>query len=632
MRIDQRLNPALLGINARQHLFLGAWFNLVHEHSLDSYRVRAMNPLNILRELQRMFEPPADEGDCKVVAAEALEILDRHPVIVACARHYVALDDAVSLIFEAAEAKEGGFKRNALTLKSYVRELEASLEQHFLRDCLEWMERTLADIPLNETAEQRAVSHASIDRVCRDILSVAHGEGFSLESLFHLYRIFLLGTERSVEPESDAAQLSLLGRLEDTRGDPPRAETPAYDFAERFARVKREILTEPRERRLFFVINGCTSESTGVCCGDFGAITISRMPPELPAQTSAAARNLFSERPRRLFATAIVRSKDGRSAGLDAYRQIGQILDLMRFEYDTPQIYAEPRFLLQDEEKFRLLPLPQLIPNPEAEPPTRSLQEFVDHLGGLAARDPSQTETRDRIFSAFRLYRLGTGTSMFDNKLVNWWTGLEYLTSGTKTAGGIGDKVKNALAPTLALTYLPKHLATFRAALATLDVAVSNGGEGVQVRDCSNAVLYAALKDPAQRPALEASCAHQPYLWKHLSAFMDGLESPAKTATMLRAHDRRVRWQIERIYRARCDIVHAARQVVMASLLCANLEFYLRMTLKAMLKGFANVPTLMGPAEFFERQRHRFSQILLGLDPADRRASGSDISLIALLD
>ncbi|MFX1677915.1 hypothetical protein PV762_01660 [Mitsuaria sp. CC2] len=317
---------------------------------------------------------------------------------------------------------------------------------------------------------------------------------------------------------------------------------------------------------------------------------------------------------------------------MDAYRQIGQILDLMRFEYDTPQIQAGTRFLLHDEEDFRLLHLPQLIPNPEAEPPTRSLQEFVDHLTALAARDPSQTETRDRIFSAFRLYRLGTGTSMFDNKLVNWWTGVEYLTSGTKTSGGIGDKVKNALAPTLALTYLPKHLTTFRAALAGLNLAVTSGTELVPVKDCSHALLYAAFKDPAQRQTLEAGCAHEPYLWKHLSAFMDGLGSPGKTAAMLRAHDRRVRWQIERIYRARCDIVHAARQVVMASLLCANLEYYLRTTLKSMLKVFAGVPTLTGPAEFFERQRHRLAQILLELDPADRRSTGSDASLLALLD
>ncbi|ANH66564.1 hypothetical protein [Mitsuaria sp. 7] len=495
------------------------------------------------------------------------------------------------------------------------------------------MQQALVEIPINETVEHRVANHADIDRVCRDILSVAHDEGFSLESLFHLYRIFVPSTEASSAPEVNPVRLQSSSQMEDQGAASLVVPRPlTYNFAECLARVERELLTEPQERRLIFVITGCSDRASQVCCGDFGAITISQVPPDLPPQTPPAAKNLFSSRPGRLFATAIVRSKDGRSAGLDAYRLIGQILDLMRFEYDTPHIQAGSRFLLQDEEKFRLLQLPQLIPNPEAEPPTRSLQDFVEHLSGLAARDPSQTETKDRIFSAFRLYRLGTGTNMFDNKLVNWWTGLEYLTSGSKAAGGIGDKVKSALAPTLALTYVPKHLVAFRAALAALDVEVLSRGTTVHVRDCSNSALYAVLKDVAQRPALEAYCSQQPYLWKHLSAFMDGLATPAKTAEMLRGHDRRVRWQIERIYRARCDIVHAARQVVMASLLCANLEYYLRMTLKSMLKVFAAVPTLTGPAEFFERQRHRLGQVLLGLEPADRRATGSDASLLALLD
>ena len=125
---------------------------------------------------------------------------------------------------------------------------------------------------------------------------------------------------------------------------------------------------------------------------------------------------------------------------------------------------------------------------------------------------------------------------MFDNKLVNWWTGLEYLTSGGKAGSAIGDKVKNALAPTLALTYLPKHLAAFRSALATLDIEVTSNGARVPVKDCSNAALYAVLKDAAQRPALEASLASQPYLWKHLSSFITNVGTPAKTAEILKAH------------------------------------------------------------------------------------------------
>jgi len=53
------------------------------------------------------------------------------------------------------------------------------------------------------------------------------------------------------------------------------------------------------------------------------------------------------------------------------------------------------------------------------------------------------------------------------------------------------------------------------------------------------------------------------------------------------------------------------------------------MTLKSMLKGFSSVATLMGPAEFFERQRHQFNQVLQELHA---KPSPKDTLLIASLD
>jgi hypothetical protein len=638
MRIDQQLNASSLGINARQHFFMSAWFNLVHQHSLDSYRVRVMNPLNILRELRRMAEPPANEEDRKVVALEALEILRDHPVILANASKHHGLPDAVTFITEAVEAKEGGFKKNALLLRSFMREVEGSLEQHFLADCFIWMEVNLTEVPAGETEEQRASSCVSIERVCRDIVSVAHDLGFSLESLFHLYRL-LLPKEPS-GPSSHRAKPVTEGDTalaeptmpttaqpvpDGADATPPVAPPSPYEFSKRFERLKSEILAAPREHQVIFAVSDAPRTSD-VCCGNFGDVVISQDEPVL--REGAYGKQLFSKAPRRLFASAVVHSRDGRSAGLQAYGEIGKILDLMRFEYDTPFIKASTRFLLKDGEGYRLLMLPQLVPNPEADPPTKTLEEFVTHLTGLAARDPLQTETRDRIFSAFRLYRLGTGANMFDNKLVNWWTGLEYLTSGGKTGRDTGETVKNALAPTLALTYLPKHLLAFRSALAGLNVEVHIAGASMSIKHCSNAQFYMVLKDPTQSAAVLASCTSQPYLWKHLSSFVDGVKTPASTADLIKAHDRRIRWQIERIYRTRCDIVHAGRQVITASLLCANLEFYLRMTLKSMLKGFSSVATLMGPAEFFERQRHQFNQVLKELQA---KPSPKDTLLIASL-
>lgn len=649
MRLDQQLNAAALGINARQQFFLSAWFNLIHQHSLDSYRVRVMNPLNILRELRRMFDPPASDDDRKAVALEALDILHNHPVITANAAKHTGLPDAVAFIAEAVEAKESGFKKNILLLRSFMREAETALEQHFLADCFTWMEATLHTVPSGETQEQLTASYVSIERVCRDIVSVAHDQGFSLESLFHLYRLFLprepsgagsprpqqeaagaAVTANSAQPSGTAAS-AVPGHAEPVGavGAPAPAPAPEpYDFAVRFERLKSEIMAPPREHRVVFAVSGAP-KAAEVCCGNFGSVVITQDSPDLTG--SKVVSGGFAEAPRRLFASAVVKSRDGRSAGLQAYGEIGQILDLMRFEYDTPSIRAGTRFLLWDEDKYRLLALPQLVPNPEADPPTKTLEEFVSHLTDLAARDPSQTETRDRIFSAFRLYRLGTGANMFDNKLVNWWTGLEYLTSGGKNGRDIGETVKSALAPTLTLTYLQKHLVAFRSALGTLGIEVEVAGVKVSIKQCTNVQLYAVLKDATQSAAMLAACASQPYVWKHLAAFIEGVKTPASTAELIKAHDRRIRWQIERIYRTRCDIVHAGRQVITASLLCANLEFYLRMTLKSMLKGFSSVTTITGPAEFFERQRHQLAQVLAQLQPS-KGGVPADTLLVAALD
>lgn len=629
MRIDQHLEPATIGINARQHFFLSAWFNLVHEHSVDSYRVRVMNPLNILREFQRMSEPPANEKDRKVVADEAFEVFLGHPVTSANPTHYPALTNALALISEPEQTKESGIKKTPLLLKSFIKELDLSLKTHFLQDCFAWMERSLSQIPQVESPEEREAIYSQIQRVCRDILSVAHDEGFSLESLFHLYRHLADG--ESGNKDSNKSPPDAVPETEDL-GAQVAQVTAKYSFVERFSRVKNEILAEPKEHHVIFVISGApTSKTTGVC-GRFGSITISEENPGLPGEVPRKIADQFSKARSRLFASAVVASRDGRSAGLGTYRQIGQILDLMRFEYDTPNISVATRFVLIDGDKSRFINLPQLIPNPESEPPTRSLEEFVAHLDDLATRDSSQTESRDRMFSAFRLYRIGTSASMFENKLVNWWTGIEYLTNGMRADGGIWQAVKNSLAPTLALTYLSKHLTAFRSALSDLDGQIVINGAATKVKDCSNTDLYRALKDAAQRPALETLCKGSPYLWNHLLMFIENISTPAKTAAMLKAHDQRVRWQIERIYRARCDIVHAGGQVVMASLLCANLEFYLRMTLKAMLKVFASVPTLTGPAEFFERQRHQFAQVLQALESADKKLPPSDAPLVATLN
>jgi hypothetical protein len=80
VRVDPKARE--IPLTPRQHFFASCWFNMVHQHSLDSHRVRTMNARNVLRELLRMYEAThANDEDRTLVREEAIVILSGDPVV-----------------------------------------------------------------------------------------------------------------------------------------------------------------------------------------------------------------------------------------------------------------------------------------------------------------------------------------------------------------------------------------------------------------------------------------------------------------------------------------------------------------------------------------------------------------------
>ena len=89
--------------------------------------------------------------------------------------------------------------------------------------------------------------------------------------------------------------------------------------------------------------------------------------------------------------------------------------------------------------------------------------------------------------------------------------------------------------------------------------------------------------------------------------FMEYLASPTDMHNFLKRVEQGLRWHLQRIYRARCDIVHSGGRMVNIALLCANLEAYLKSVLTALLAAFGQIPTLASPTEFFLRAEHSYA-------------------------
>ena len=606
MRID-KLIPKQLTLSERQRFFLSAWFNLSHKGSLDSYRVRVMNPINILRELIAMYQPHADENDRRRVAEEVIDIFTDQPIIDFNINKYSGLDEFLTILKEALETpKSTGEKsktpqtltQKGAMIKSFCLQAKHSLETHLLIDSMQWLRDRLneTDMGLNNAAKRK--SYYAIERATRDALSIALDEGGSIETLFQHYR----------------AMIS------------PIAEGEVFSFDSRLAKVCEYLTAEPKPHKIVFQIIGAADPLR--LEGQFDSISITQTPPAIEENPLDPIKK-FIEAKNTIFAVAEVTSRDGRSAGMLAFRQIGEILDLVRFAFDERNIILKSRFLLVDDKKSLILEVPDIIPNPESSLTSQKLEEFVTDLNRWGERAQGSIEGKDRVYSAFRLYRVGAEARIFENKLVNWWTGVEYLTKGGKSNGGpIGVGAENSLAYILLLGYIPKHLQAFKSIFKALNIQADLPNGKASLGDLCIKDIYKTLKDPNNYTAIENSCSQHTYMWMHLQKFIEQIATPKKTHEFIKRHEKRLRWQIQRIYRARCDIVHSGRQVVNVSLLCANLEYYLKSVLRAMIDQLRVLPTVTGPGEFFDRSAFQYARLSKQLSTAK---AGDDELLVQTL-
>ncbi|VVE54258.1 hypothetical protein [Pandoraea anhela] len=613
MRIDSKITPEH-GLEVRQQFFCECWFNLVHATSIDAFRVRAMNPENVVRELLKMINfEHATETDLGRVAAEAADILSesvvlRGPEFSPSYPHLLALlvnakPKEVDKMGEGELSKAWGqaLSKHKSLVDAFARELESAMRTNFVPASTAWLMReiTLADPPGPLTP--LASTFTQIASVLDTLLSTLINRGWSIESLFSFYRMVLLPPLRD--------------------GD----DKPMYRFDDAFGAVCERLAAEPKPYRVTFAIFNVTKpDQFPELVGD---IEFKSLPPVVGEKSSNYVKRYAQPGGGRLFATMTVSAEDGRIAGSIASDRIGQVLDVVRYDYERKNIQLAQSFLLEKGDKHMNLALPGTVPNPDSSLSADQLDHFMKRLQDLVNSGTLSSDAKDRIYSAFRLYRIGADTLNFENKLVNWWTAVEFLVKGASNgSAGIGAGVEHSLAPTVTLSYLPKHLAALRGVLVDLKIELrDDADEPIELKSLGLAKFHELLQEQRHRDSIKDHCASRPFIWHCVERFFANSADQKQFGKVLKNHERRVRWHVQRIYRARCDIVHSAQRMVDATLLCANLEFYLKTVLSTFLEALHRHPTLRSPREFFDRQQHAYHSVSTEL------AQGKATALLTLL-
>ena len=587
MKLDKQ--ALSLGLTRHQLYFAGCWFNLVHQHSLDSHRAPAMNPLNVLPELRRIYELGKPD-ERKAVRNEAHRVLSNDIVLRSApfevtTRQVLKLTDEKGLL---ATSKEEG--RGLPLLMYFVAELDSLLAAKYIPASLSALADKLAE-PDPPAGQSLDAAFADLQVMCSNLLSSLIYKRASLESLYSLYSEVLV----------------------------PRSPKPTYQFLKRYS-LLQALLTQPEvQHQIVLAIDNVTQPASFPA--SIGGIEFGVAPPYTANAADTTHRGQLANRylspaKRRLFASITVEAQDPRTAGSEAAEKLNDILNLVRFEYERERVTTPDAFAFRIPSKPgrdpRVYSLPAVVPNPSASMDVDGLAAFVKSVDELVLHGARFShEGRDRVMSAFRLYRTGLDTQAVENKLVNWWTALEYLVRGASNqAGGIGKSVEDHLAPVLCRSYIAKHLLAYRTALLDVGAKPTEAdGTAIELKALApDKLLLLLQRADIQAQLLAAVTGHEFFKW-HLTQFFAAVSDAKKLHARNAAHEQRLRWQLQRLWRARCDVVHSAERSASATLLCANLEYYLKTALMALLKTLRDSPTLSGPKEFFDRQALTYEAI-----------------------
>ena len=579
MRIDDKGKE--LPLTADQRFFVSCWFNMVHQHSLDSHRVRTMNPRNILRELLRLYDlAHANEEDRAMVCEETHLVLSADPVL-----KQPPTAKVVTTLLELLKTDSKGKRQNDELARHVARELLQLVESSYLDKSLEQLAAILLPAAPAGTPQER---QGQIAALTAGLLSTLIDAGASLESLYQLYRQILL----------------------------PPFKPQGYAFGRKLGLVSAILKQEPKEYRVLFSIDNVTD------IADFpaamGGIAFSTTPPEWRRDIASVASYL-APHSRRLFAEFTTRATDIRAAGTEAYAKLSNVLDLARFEYERERVQLAEEYLVTPSdrpERVARYQITKVVPNPAAIGGITDLRAFVTSVDELLSSEKFMQEGRDRVVSAFRLYRLGADTNSFENKLANWWTAIEFLVRGLKGGKQIGAAVEHNVTPLLCLAYPGMLLIDIRQTLTKIGAALVDPATNapLDVRDKVPLELFRLLSRSDIRTVVNNGLAHETYVQYRIGQILAAISDPAHYLSFLKSHERRVRWQVQRLWRARCDIVHSARRPVSDVLLCANLEFYLKVTLMSLLADLRRIKTLSSPEEFFERKTYAYSRLIADLE------------------
>ncbi|MFO0822033.1 MAG: hypothetical protein U0792_02765 [Gemmataceae bacterium] len=119
--------------------------------------------------------------------------------------------------------------------------------------------------------------------------------------------------------------------------------------------------------------------------------------------------------------------------------------------------------------------------------------------------------------------------------------------------------------------------------------------------ELTQAQFVALLQDAGARPKLWEQCKQHPLITYHGERLGKAFESPGAVADLLQRHLDHLEWQIARLYRIRCCLVHGSEVRHPLPPFAANLEYYLKQLIIFVINALSSHAHIRSRQELFLR-------------------------------
>jgi hypothetical protein len=320
--------------------------------------------------------------------------------------------------------------------------------------------------------------------------------------------------------------------------------------------------------------------------------------------TSGHLKKLAFEQPNACFAETSVKAVDYIAAAISAREKFEVSLDQMRFNFVPSPLKVEERCYVERKDgRSELVTVRHLVPNPHHHLAPEAFREFADDMTKKLSRGTVEPESRERVEAAIRHYRFGSDADTYKDKFLNWWMGLEFLahvSDGERIGQTVARHASDALVQRYFYRLVSDAVRTIKAQEIAWDADLIAGSGSATLNELEYDGALKVFRSPALVTKLTAGFPNNPVAVMRLEHLATTLQDPKKTADALVRHQKRLLWQLGRLYRIRCCIVHGSAVRFKLPLFAANME-YLKELIIICLRSFTLNPHIVSLREVFQR-------------------------------